>query len=112
MSAGARQPVIDRVNLNLAALGLLLVLTFFFVALHELSGPECDTDPCAAASKVHRYCHALPLPFFRQLDDDYFDVWPKFGCARDLVPDDYPEGTCGPIGAAFMCAPSPLRPLR
>lgn len=58
------------------------------------------------------YCHALPIPFFRPLDEDYFDVWPELGCARDLVPDDYPEGMCGPTGVEFMCAPSPLAPLR
>jgi hypothetical protein len=59
------------------------------------------------------YCHALPVPFFRPLDESYFDVWPKFGCVRDLIFDDYPEGTCGPLhGPTYMCAPSPLAPLR
>lgn len=32
------------------------------------------------------YCHQLPIPFYRALDDDYFDARERFGCERDLVP--------------------------
>lgn len=121
----------DKVTLNLAALALLALLTLFFTSIHEVTEPavaDCKSQPvlCARAGKVRcstytqrlcdprkfPYCHALPIPFYRSLDDDYFDVWPRFGCERDLVPDDYPEEICGRIGRPFMCAPSPLAPLR
>lgn len=104
-------------RLFLVQLLALALLVAFFVSVHELGAPRagCREDLCRAASTStlrHPYCHALPIPFFRPLDEDYFDVWPEFGCARDLVPDDYPEGICGRPGAEFMCAPSPLAPLK
>lgn len=83
--------MIDRLGLNLAALALLALLAIFFTSVHELSMPDYKTEPVRTrASKSHPYCHVLPLPFFRQLDDDYFDVWPEFGCAHDLVPERLP----------------------
>lgn len=110
-------------RLFLVQLLALALLVAFFTSVHELAGPRaastsgpCSIDTSSPGStagwpepltyedvrenerrrcdlRKFPYCHALPIPFFRPLDEDYFDVWPEFGCERDLVPDDYPEGS-------------------